>query len=124
VPPIYQPEVAAGAIYWSAYHKKRELNAGFRTSVILWGNKFFPGFGDRYLGKNGYDSQFTEEPVQPDRAANLWHTVKGPFGAHGRFDTRSIPKAGFLWLATRLPGLSIAVFLIILIGGIVLLAMI
>jgi hypothetical protein len=103
VPPIYQPEVAADAVYWAAYHKNRELNVGLRTSLILWGNKFFPGFGDRYLATRGYSGQFTGEKVQSDRPNNLWQTVKGDYGAHGRFDDRSIARSRFLWLKTRVP---------------------
>jgi hypothetical protein len=35
VPPIYQPEVAAEAILWAAYHDRRELNVGLSTSVAI-----------------------------------------------------------------------------------------
>src|SRR5262245_33744977 len=31
VPPIFQPEVAARAIYWAAHHRSRELDVGFPT---------------------------------------------------------------------------------------------
>ncbi len=105
VPPIYQPEVAARAVYWAAYHKNRELNVGIRTSVILWGNKFFPGFGDNYLARFGYSGQFTDEPATPDRPSNLWHTVKGDYGAHGQFDKRALTTSRFLWLETHCPWL-------------------
>jgi len=101
VPPIYQPEVAARAIVWAAYHDKRELNVGFRTSLILWGNKFFPGFGDRYLASKGYSGQLTKEPVKPDRPSNLWHSVSGNFGAHGRFNDVAIRNSPFFWFATH-----------------------
>jgi len=39
VPPIYQPEVPADAIYWAATHKRRELLVGFNTAYIVQGNK-------------------------------------------------------------------------------------
>jgi short-subunit dehydrogenase len=110
VPPIYQPEVAAQAVYWAAYHDTRELNVGKNTSIILWGNKFFPGFGDRYLSKSGYSGQMTTEPVKPDRESNLWHTVKGNFRSHGRFDSRSKPKAEWMWFKTHFPNLWLWIF--------------
>jgi short-subunit dehydrogenase len=31
VPPIYQPEVAADAIYWAAHHRRREVYVGTST---------------------------------------------------------------------------------------------
>src|SRR5881227_288395 len=62
VPPIYQPEVAAEAIYWAAHHYERSVDVGASTSIVVWANKFVPGFGDWYLGKTGYKSQQTNEP--------------------------------------------------------------
>lgn len=114
VPPIYQPEVAAQAVFWAAYHRKRELNVGIRTSVILWGNKLFPGFGDWYLSKEGYSGQMTSEDIKPGRQTNMWNSVKGDFGSHGRFDDRAMPRSRFLWCATHLPGLSVIILLLII----------
>jgi short-subunit dehydrogenase len=87
IPPIYQPEIAAEAIFWSAHHpKKREIIVGWRNSIIVWGNKFFPGLGDKYLAKTCFEAQMTDEMVEENRKFNLWETVPGPFGAHGTFD--------------------------------------
>ena len=36
-PPIYQPEVAAEAIYWAAHHDRRELLVGWSTVQAVWG---------------------------------------------------------------------------------------
>jgi len=71
VPPIFQPEVAARAIYWAAHHRRRELIAGFPTLKAIIGNKFFPGYLDRYLAKFGYEGQQTDEPADPNRPNNL-----------------------------------------------------
>jgi NADP-dependent 3-hydroxy acid dehydrogenase YdfG len=89
VPPIYQPEIAADAIVWAAYHERRELNVGFVTSMTVIGNNFAPEFGDHYLAKNGYDAQQTDEPETPGRPHNLWEPLPGDHGAHGRFDDRA-----------------------------------
>ena len=86
VPPVFQPEVAADAIVWAAYNHRRELNVGLPTSMAIIGNNFAPELGDRYLGKNGYDAQQTEEPEPPERPHNLWEPLPGDHGAHGRFD--------------------------------------
>src|SRR5207249_2574199 len=47
VPPIYQPEIAAEAIIYAAYHKHREMEVGMPTVVAVEGNKVFPGLMDR-----------------------------------------------------------------------------
>ncbi|HJQ35571.1 MAG TPA: SDR family oxidoreductase [Thermoanaerobaculia bacterium] len=93
VPPIFQPEVAADAIVWAAYHDRRELNVSFRTSEVIIGNAFFPALGDRYLAKNGYDAQQTNEPEPPNRPHNLWEPLPGDHGAHGRFDDQAKPES-------------------------------
>ena len=91
VPPIYQPEVAAEAVYWAAHHTRRELDVGSSTVVAIWGNKFFAGVGDRYLAATGFKSQQTDKPEDPDRPNNLWHPVDETkdYGAHGAFGARA-----------------------------------
>lgn len=115
VPPIYQPEVAAQAIYWAAHHGGRELNVGINTAIIVWGNKFLPGLGDWYLASFGYSSQFTKQPVPKDRPDDLFDTVEGDFGAHGRFDKIAVPRSRYLWLVTHIPWLWPLLWLIVLI---------
>ena len=99
VPPIFEPEVPADAIYWAAHHDRRELFVGMPTVKAIWGNALLPGLGDRYLGRTGYRSQQTEEPESPDRPNNLYETVKGPYSAHGRFDTRATDWSPQVWMA-------------------------
>jgi short-subunit dehydrogenase len=89
VPPIFQPEVGARAIYWAAHHKRRVVYAGWPTVEAIIGNKIAPGCLDRYLGKTGFDSQQTSEPEDPDRPDNLWNPVKGDHGALGTFDGKA-----------------------------------
>ena len=89
VPPIFQPEVGARAIYWAAHHSRREVYAGWPTVEAIIGNKIAPGLLDRYLGKTGFASQQTCEPEDPNRPDNLWSPVPGDHGAHGVFDSRA-----------------------------------
>lgn len=97
VPPIYQPEVAAEAILFAARNDRRELYVGYPTVEAIVGDKIAPGLADRYLAKNGYDSQQTDEPVEPDRRDNLWEPVPGDHGAHGSFDSRASASSPQLW---------------------------
>ncbi len=110
VPPIYQPEVPARAIYYAAYHPRRELRVGMTTVVSIVGEKIAPGLLDRYLGRTGYKSQQTSEPEDPKRPDNLWKPVPGEFAAHGRFDKRAHGASLQLWLtihpAAKFAGLA------------------
>lgn len=89
VPPIFQPEVGARAIYWAAHHSRREVYTGWPTVEAIVGNKLAPGWLDLYLGKTGFASQQTHVPEDPNRPDNLWEPVAGDHGAHGTFDSRA-----------------------------------
>ncbi|MFI5277514.1 MAG: short-chain dehydrogenase, partial [Ktedonobacterales bacterium] len=69
--------------------------------TVIVGNKFFPGFGDWYLAKTGYDSQMRPEKRDPDQPNNLFAPVDTTqdFGAHGAFDDRAIDRSYVLWAA-------------------------
>jgi NAD(P)-dependent dehydrogenase (short-subunit alcohol dehydrogenase family) len=108
VPPIYQPEVAAEAVYWAAHHDRREITVGLQNVIILWGNKFFPGLGDWYLARTGYQSQQTDEPRDPERPHNLWRPAPGHQGAHGDFDSQATDTSWQLWANTHLRPLTAA----------------
>jgi NAD(P)-dependent dehydrogenase (short-subunit alcohol dehydrogenase family) len=113
VPPIFQPEVAARAIYYAAHHDRRELYVGMPTVEAIVGNKVAPGLLDRYLARTGYESQQTGEPADPNRPNNLWEPVPGDHGAHGVFGYRSSDHSLQLWANTHrgllaLAGLGVA----------------
>ncbi len=108
VPPIYQPEIPARAIVWVAHHPRREIFVGAPTVLAIWGNKFFPGVGDRYLAKTGYESQQHDGPPDPNRCDYLWKPVDIDFGAHGEFDARSHDRSPQLWATTHRGWLGLA----------------
>jgi NAD(P)-dependent dehydrogenase (short-subunit alcohol dehydrogenase family) len=93
VPPIFQPEVAAEAIAYAAEHAPRELYAGWPTVKAIVANKFAPRLADRYLARNGFDSQQTADPVEPNRPDNLFEPAPGAQGAHGVFDREAKPSS-------------------------------
>ncbi|MCG3117845.1 MAG: SDR family oxidoreductase [Candidatus Manganitrophus sp. SA1] len=101
VPPIFQPEVAAEAIFWAAHHHRREIHVGLPTVKAIWGEKFIAGLLDHYLARKGYSSQQTDEPVDPNRPSNLWEPLPGDHGAHGIFDRRAKAKSLQLWVTTH-----------------------
>jgi hypothetical protein len=97
VPPIYQPEVGAEAVYFVAHNDRREMYVGYPTVEAIVGNKIVPGYADKYLAKGGYKSQQTDEPVEADRQNNLYEPVAGDHGAHGSFDERAKDFSPQLW---------------------------
>jgi NAD(P)-dependent dehydrogenase (short-subunit alcohol dehydrogenase family) len=101
VPPIYQPEIAARAVVLASDHPRRELWVGGSTAATLIANSIVPGLLDRYLGRTGYRTQQSAEPIPPGRPSNLWDPVPGDRGAHGRFDARSHPHSIQFWLASQ-----------------------
>jgi NAD(P)-dependent dehydrogenase (short-subunit alcohol dehydrogenase family) len=101
VPPIYQPEVAARAILAASREPaRREWWVGGSTALTLLGNAIAPGAADRYLARNGFDSQQTGEPVQGDRPDNLFQPLPGARSARGDFDEDAKPHS-VQWEITR-----------------------
>lgn len=98
VPPIFEPEVGARAVYWAAHHRRRELYVGTSTLAAIYGQRIIPGLLDIYLGRTGFDSQQYDGHADPDRPNNLWESVPGNIGAHGDFDAQATPRSPELWL--------------------------
>jgi NAD(P)-dependent dehydrogenase (short-subunit alcohol dehydrogenase family) len=98
VPPIYQPEVAARAIYFAAHHRRREIYVGWPTVKTVLGSKLAPGLLDRYLSRVAWEGQQTDEPAPTDAPVNLFTPVAGDHGAHGRFDADAESASEIAWL--------------------------
>jgi short-subunit dehydrogenase len=103
VPPIYQPEVSAEAIFWAAHHRRREMFVGLPTVQAIEGNKVIPGLLDHYLASKAYSGQQTSEPRDPNQPDNLWEPLDGEngrdHGAHGAFDSRSRSFSPETWIS-------------------------
>jgi hypothetical protein len=103
VPPIYQPEVAANAIFWAAGHRRREVFVGWPSIKTVLGQAVVPGVIDHVLaGEGGYEAQETKEPEVPGRGDNLWAPLEGDHGAHGLFDGAAREKDRLSWWSVRL----------------------
>jgi len=102
VPPIFQPEVAARAIYYAAHHpERREYYAGWSTVKAIFGNKLLPSLADHYLAHVGYDAQQHDGWEDPNRPNNLYEPVAGDHGAHGSFDDQAHERSLELWGETH-----------------------
>ncbi|MFL6514024.1 MAG: SDR family oxidoreductase [Chthoniobacterales bacterium] len=100
VPPIFQPDIAADAVFYAANNKRREVYVGTPTVEAIVGNKIAPALLDRYLAATCVDAQQTNEREDPDRPDNLWEPVddERDHGAHGRFEDRARDFSAQLWL--------------------------
>jgi NAD(P)-dependent dehydrogenase (short-subunit alcohol dehydrogenase family) len=99
VPPIYQPEVAARAIYWAAHHRRREVWVGGSTVEAIVGQRLIPGLLDQYLGKTGFQSQQTAERESLTRGNNLYRPLDDgeDHGVHGTFGDRASKSSDQVW---------------------------
>lgn len=111
---IYEPEVAARAVYRAALHAPRELWVGASAIQAIAGQLLAPALMDRLMARRAWSGQITDEPEPPGRADDLERTVPGPYGAHGRFDSRAKKSAVMLdpqhaWLGLGVLGLLASV---------------
>jgi NAD(P)-dependent dehydrogenase (short-subunit alcohol dehydrogenase family) len=119
---IFQPEVAARAVYVAATRPRRELWVGWPAVQAILGQRLVPGWLDRRLGRTAWDGQLTDEPLPAGRRDNLHAPVDdaagGDHGAHGRFDALARPRSAQLRLATRpAAGALLALALALAIGA-------
>ena len=121
VPPIFQPEVAAEAIYFAAHNPRREFYIGLPSVKAIVANKIAPGLLDHYLARTGYDSQQYDGPEDHNRPDNLWQPVPGDHGAHGAFDARASNWSPQLWTSEHRTWIGIGVMTLALSGIIALL---
>jgi short-subunit dehydrogenase len=120
VPPIFQPEIAAQAIYHAAHKPRREFFIGMSTTKAILGNKLIPGWLDHYLADAAYQGQQTDEPEDPNRPHNLWAPVEGDYAARGGFDERaqdysiqveaSLRRKSLTWIGGVAAGLLVALW--------------
>jgi len=100
VPPIYQPEPYAQAVLHCAEKPIRELPVSWGAQKLLWGQKLSPRAGDWMLRRIGWKKQHTGEDKPVDSPDNLFETLPGDPGAHGRFDEEA--KGSTAWTRLRL----------------------
>lgn len=116
VPPIFQPEVAAEAIYFAAHNPRREFYVGLPSVKAIVANKIAPGWLDHYLARNGYESQQYDGAEDPNRPDNLWQPVPGDHGAHGSFDVRARTWSPQLWTSEHRAAFALTALTLVFCG--------
>jgi hypothetical protein len=98
VPPIYQPEIAAEAIWFAATHRRRAVSVGGSTWLALLGQWLSPLLMDRYLGRTAVEGQQTGEPDPGNRADNLAAPIANQHATHGAFGAQAHRRSPALWM--------------------------
>jgi hypothetical protein len=93
VPPIVQPEVAADAIFRAAHERRREYWLGLSTAEVILSNMIGPELLDRYLARNAWSGQMTDQPVASTRRDNLEQPVHELHRTHGSFGCEAAQRA-------------------------------
>ena len=101
---VFQPEIAAEAIYLASRRRRREVWVGWPAVQAILGTRIIPGLLDRKLAKDAWDGQITDEPASSGRADNLYAPVAGDHGAHGRFDGEARSDSLQWRVNARVPG--------------------
>ena len=94
---VYQPEVAARAIWFAAHSRRKEVIVGAPAWQAIVGDKIASGLLDRYLARTSVAAQQDPAPVTRGRADNLFQPVAGDAGAHGRFGDKARTRSASLW---------------------------
>ncbi len=89
VPPIFQPEAVAPAIFKAALKAPRQLLVGRSTVETVFGDALAPGLLDRIMAKAAGKGQKSKVPASPNRPDNLFQAVDGDFSTHGPYDKRA-----------------------------------
>jgi NAD(P)-dependent dehydrogenase (short-subunit alcohol dehydrogenase family) len=94
---VYQPEVAARAIWKAAHSSRKQWIVGAPAYQAIVGDKVASPMLDRYLAATAVEGQQAPEPVEPGRKDNLFEPVPGDHGAHGRFGKGARTSSPLLW---------------------------
>jgi NAD(P)-dependent dehydrogenase (short-subunit alcohol dehydrogenase family) len=107
VPPIFQPEIIANAIFHAAHHPRREVFIAWPTIKAVLAQKLVPGLADRVLAGRGFEGQYTETPRDLKRPSNLFDPIPGDHGARGRFTFRARERDLVAFVTGRLGAAAI-----------------
>ncbi len=98
VPPIFDPDVPARAIYWAAHHGRRDITVGWSSLRAILADKFAPRLLDHVAARSGWDGQLTDQPEDGNRPNNLFTPVPGDWAARGTFSGRAKKRSPQTWL--------------------------
>ena len=98
---IYQPEVAALAIWKAAHSGRKQWIVGAPAYQAIMAEKLASPLLDRYLAAGNIKAQQDPAPRPTSHQDNLFEPAddKEDRGAHGRFDDSSRTRSPLLWVS-------------------------
>lgn len=90
---VFDPDVAADAVWRAAHSGAREYWVGGTAIQSIVGQMVSPTLMDAYLADAAWAPQLSSTPETPGRPDNLFEPVPGDQGARGRFGDKAKPKA-------------------------------
>ncbi|CAH2600653.1 SDR family oxidoreductase [Rhodovastum atsumiense] len=98
LPPVYQPEIIADAIWLAATERRREIRITGSTLQLSWLDKLAPGLADRLMAVIGFPAQrTTNEEVQRLRDPALFHPPTTSALVHGPFGREAFASSAQMW---------------------------
>lgn len=98
VPPVYQPELVAEAIWRAAVERRREVKVTGSTAQLALLSGVLPGVMDRVLAWVGYPAQrTTRADVVQRRDPALFDAAQNVAGTHGPFGREAFSTTTQLW---------------------------
>jgi short-subunit dehydrogenase len=88
IPPVYAPQVVAGAILEAAHRPIRDVIAGGMGKIVSLGEKVSPRVTNKYMERSTFDSQKTNTRLRHGRPDNLYAPVEHDGGERGHFNGR------------------------------------
>jgi NAD(P)-dependent dehydrogenase (short-subunit alcohol dehydrogenase family) len=92
---VFDPDVAADAVWRAIRDEPRELWVGGSAIEAITGQFIAPSVLDRYLSHAAWEGQISDTP-HARAAGNLFEPVAGHQGARGRFGARAKRKAAIV----------------------------
>jgi short-subunit dehydrogenase len=94
IPPVYQPEIVADAVYLAAVTKRREMPLSFTTVLFSIGVRIVPGLIAKAIRRLGYSGQLADPGASSKpqdttlfAASQNTSTSRGDFGDKARSDS-------------------------------------
>jgi NAD(P)-dependent dehydrogenase (short-subunit alcohol dehydrogenase family) len=100
-PPLYAPEVVAGAILYAAEKAPRDIVAGGAGKGLILGQRLSPRLMDAVMLRGGFTSQMTDEPKSAGDPDALFKPVQDQNRADGDFGDQTLRKSLLTWLDTH-----------------------
>ena len=84
---VYQPEMAARAVVFAAFNRRRDVFVGKATPPSIVAARLAPSLVDQAMARTGFNAQLGEAVANQD--GNLFAPVPGHQAARGRFSGKA-----------------------------------